>query len=126
MLGSRSLKMSLPPFSIDVIGEAYLNGSKIMMISLQNLFCLDRRHGMMMIVRNVDLYRMLNTLVWQTLFKELVREKSFIGTCNFLSAIRHDQQNKEKVSRKVNSTCQATKKDKVKQVLARFNLENME
>jgi hypothetical protein len=46
--------------------EAYLNGSKIMKMTSQNLFCLDRRHGMMVIVRNVDLYRMLKTLVWLT------------------------------------------------------------
>jgi hypothetical protein len=47
--------------------------------------------------------------------EELVRDKSFVETCNFprSHAIRHEQQNKEKVTRQVNSTCQTTKKDKV-------------
>jgi hypothetical protein len=58
-----------------------------------------------------------------TVFEELVRVKSFIETCNFLRshAIRHDQQSKEKATRQVNSTRQATsasKKDKVKLSLA--------
>jgi hypothetical protein len=41
-----------------------------------------------------------------TVFEELVRNKSFIETCNFLRshAIRHDQQNKEKATRQVNIT----------------------
>jgi hypothetical protein len=55
-----------------------------------------------------------------TVFEESVRVKSFIEACNFLRshATRHDQQNKVTATRQVNSTCQATKKDKVKQVLA--------
>jgi hypothetical protein len=58
-----------------------------------------------------------------TVFEELVRDKSFIEACNFLRshAIRHDQQHKENATRQVSSTCRATKKDKVKQVLALVN-----
>ena len=67
---------------------------------------------------------MLRTLAWLTqYFEELVRNKTFIETCNFLRshAIRHDQQNKERTARKINATNQAHKKDKVKQVLALIN-----
>jgi hypothetical protein len=61
-----------------------------------------------------------------TVFEALVSDKSFLETCNFLRshAIRHDQQNKEKNARQINSTSQspgATKKDKIKTVLALTN-----
>jgi hypothetical protein len=61
-----------------------------------------------------------------TVFEELVRNKSFIETCNFLRshAVRHDQQNKDKATRQVNATSQPStynKKDKAKQVLALIN-----
>jgi len=58
-----------------------------------------------------------------TVFEELVRNKTFIETCNFLRshAIRHDQQNKERIARQINAANQAHKKDKVKQVLALIN-----
>ena len=61
-----------------------------------------------------------------TVFEELVSDKSFIETCNFLRShdIRHDQQNKEKAERKIHNTSQSssgTKRDKVKRVLALIN-----
>jgi hypothetical protein len=61
-----------------------------------------------------------------TVFEELVRDRFFVETCNFLisHAIRHDQQSKEMTTRKVNCTSQATstsKKDKARQVLALVN-----
>jgi hypothetical protein len=61
-----------------------------------------------------------------TVFEALVDDKSYLETCNFLRshAIRHDQQNKEKNARQVNNTSQspgATKKDKIKTVLALIN-----
>jgi hypothetical protein len=45
-----------------------------------------------------------------TVFEELVRDKFFIKTCNFLRshAVRHDQQTKDKVTRQVNTTSQPT------------------
>jgi hypothetical protein len=61
-----------------------------------------------------------------TVFEALVNDKSFLETCNFprSHAIRHDQQNKEKNARQVNSTSQSpgtSKKDKIKTVLALIN-----
>jgi hypothetical protein len=61
-----------------------------------------------------------------TVFEELVRNKTFIETCNFLRshAVCHDQQNKEKATRQVNTTSQpstSNKKYKTKQVLALIN-----
>jgi hypothetical protein len=61
-----------------------------------------------------------------TVFEELVQNKSFIETCNFLRshAVRHDQQSKDKATRQVNATNQpsnSNKKDKTKQVLALIN-----
>jgi hypothetical protein len=60
-----------------------------------------------------------------TLFEELVRNKSFIENCNFLRShvVRHDQQNKDKATRQVNASQPSTfnKKDKTKQVLALIN-----
>jgi hypothetical protein len=58
-----------------------------------------------------------------TNFEALVDDKSFLETCNFLRshAIRHDQQNKEKNARQINSTSQSpgtSKKYKIKTVLA--------
>jgi hypothetical protein len=54
-----------------------------------------------------------------TVFEELVIDKSFIVTCNFLRshAIRLDQQYKEKAARQIHNTSQLSnraKKDKVK------------
>jgi hypothetical protein len=54
-----------------------------------------------------------------TVFEELVSDKSFIETCNFLRshAIRLDQQNKEKAARQIHNTSQLSNranKDKVK------------
>jgi hypothetical protein len=59
-------------------------------------------------------------------FEELVCDKSFIETCNFLRsyAIRLDQQYKEKAARQFHNTSQSSKrskKDKVKKVLALIN-----
>ena len=61
-----------------------------------------------------------------TVFEELVRNKSFIETCNFLRshAVRHDQQTKDKATRQVNNANQSSssnKKDQTKQVLALIN-----
>jgi hypothetical protein len=61
-----------------------------------------------------------------TFFEELVIDKSFIETCNFLRshAIRLDQQYKEKASRQIHNTSQLSnraKKHKVKKVLALIN-----
>jgi hypothetical protein len=61
-----------------------------------------------------------------TVFEELVSDKSFIETCNFLRshAIRLDQQYKEKAARKIHNTSQLSnraKEDKVKKVLALIN-----
>jgi hypothetical protein len=61
-----------------------------------------------------------------TAFEELVSDKSFTETCNFLRlhAIRLDQQYEEKAARQIHNTIQSynrTKKDKVKKVLARIN-----
>jgi hypothetical protein len=58
-----------------------------------------------------------------TVFEELVSDKSFIETCNFLisHAIRLDQQYKEKAARQIHNTSPLSnraKKDKVKKVLA--------
>jgi hypothetical protein len=59
-------------------------------------------------------------------FEELVSDKSFIETCNYLSshAIRLDKQYKEKAARQIHNTSQSsnrTKKDKGKKVLALIN-----
>jgi hypothetical protein len=61
-----------------------------------------------------------------TVFEELVCDKSFIKTCNFLRshAIRLDQKYKEKAARHIHNTSQSSnkaKKDKVKKVLALIN-----
>jgi signal transduction histidine kinase len=61
-----------------------------------------------------------------TVFEELVSDKSFVETCNFLRshAIRLDQQYKEIAARQIHNTIQSsnrTKKDKVKKVLALIN-----
>jgi hypothetical protein len=61
-----------------------------------------------------------------TVFEELVSDKSFIETCNFLRshAISFDQQYKEKAARQIHNTSQLSnraKKDKVKKVLALIN-----
>jgi hypothetical protein len=61
-----------------------------------------------------------------TVFEALVSHKSFLETCNSLRshAIRHDQQNKEKNARQINSTSQTpgtSKKEKIKAVLALIN-----
>jgi hypothetical protein len=59
-------------------------------------------------------------------FEELVSDKSFIETCDFLRshAIRLDQQYKEKAARQIHNGRQLSsraKKDKVKQVLELIN-----
>jgi hypothetical protein len=61
-----------------------------------------------------------------TVFEELVSDKSFIETCDFLTshAIRIDQQYKEKSARQIHNTSQLSnraKKDKFKKVLALIN-----
>jgi hypothetical protein len=61
-----------------------------------------------------------------TVFEELVSDKSFIETCNFLRshAIRLDWQYKEKTARQIHNASQLSiraKKDKVKKVLALIN-----
>jgi hypothetical protein len=77
VLGSRNLNMSKLLCSTGIIGEVYLNGSTTFKMPLQNLFCLDRRHGMKL-VRNVDLFRMLRNIgMVDTAFEEVVRDKSF-------------------------------------------------
>jgi hypothetical protein len=60
------------------------------------------------------------------IFEELVSDKSFIETCNFLRshAIRLYQQYKEKAARKIHNNSRLSnraKKDKVKKVLAVIN-----
>jgi hypothetical protein len=61
-----------------------------------------------------------------TVFEELVSDKSFIETCNFLRshAIRLDQRYKEKAARQIHNTSQSSnraKNDKVKKVLTLIN-----
>jgi hypothetical protein len=61
-----------------------------------------------------------------TAFEEVVSDKSFTETCNFLRshAIRLDQQYKKKAARQIHNTSQLSnraKKDKVKKVLAPIN-----
>jgi hypothetical protein len=61
-----------------------------------------------------------------TVFDELVSDKSFIKICNFLRshAIRLDQQYKEKAAIQIHNASQSSnrsKKDKVKNVLALIN-----
>jgi hypothetical protein len=61
-----------------------------------------------------------------TVIEELVSDKCFIETCNFLRShsIRLDQQYKEKAARQIHNTSQLSnrsKKDKVKKVLALIN-----
>jgi hypothetical protein len=60
-----------------------------------------------------------------TVFEELVSDKSFIETCDFFRShtITHDQQNKERSARQIHNTYQSpstgtTKKDKIKNFLA--------
>jgi hypothetical protein len=67
-----------------------------------------------------------NISLVDTLFEELVSDKSFIETCNSLRshAIRLDQQYKEKAARQIHNTSHSSnmsKKDKVKKVLALIN-----
>jgi hypothetical protein len=57
-----------------------------------------------------------------TVFEELVNDKSFVETCNFLRSL--DQQYKEKSTRQIYNTSQLSnraKKDKVKNILALIN-----
>jgi hypothetical protein len=67
-----------------------------------------------------------NISLVDTVFEELVSDKSFIETCNFLRshAIRLDQQYKEKAARQIHNTSQSSnksKKDKLKKILALIN-----
>jgi signal transduction histidine kinase len=60
------------------------------------------------------------------MFEELVSDKSFIETCNFLRSHvnRLDQQYKEKAARQIHYASQSSnraKKDKFKKVLALIN-----
>jgi phage anti-repressor protein len=59
-----------------------------------------------------------------TVFEELVSDKSLIETCNFLRfhAIKLDQQYKENAARQIHNTSQLSnraKKDKVKEIKKR-------
>jgi hypothetical protein len=59
-------------------------------------------------------------------FEELVSDKYFTETCNFLRshAIRLDQQYKEKAARQIHNTSKLSnraKRDKVKKILALIN-----
>jgi hypothetical protein len=61
-----------------------------------------------------------------TVFEELVSDKSFVETCNFIRshAIRLDQQYKEKAARQIHNTSQSSnraKKNKVKKILELIN-----
>jgi predicted aspartyl protease len=84
---------------------------------------------MMMKSRSVALYRILKTQnigLVDTVFEELVSDRSFIETCNLLSSntIRLDQQYKEKAAKQIHNTSKSynrAKKDKVKKVLALIN-----
>jgi hypothetical protein len=93
----------------------------------QNWLYLVKRLGMMMKSKSVALYRMLKILVWLIqCFEELVSDKSFIETCNFLrsNTIRFDQQYKEKAARQIHNASQSSngaKKDIVKKVLEIIN-----
>jgi hypothetical protein len=60
--------VSLIRFSIVIIEEDLLNGSKTMKMLSQNCLYLAKRLGMMMKSRSVALYRMLKILVWLTQF----------------------------------------------------------
>jgi hypothetical protein len=73
---------------------------------------------------------MLKILVWliqvDTVFEELVSDKSFIETCKFLRShvISLDQQYKEKAARQIHNASQLSnraKKDKVKKVFSLIN-----
>jgi hypothetical protein len=120
MLGSRSLKMSFPPFSMGIIFkwiQDYEDAFKELVLLGQKTWE-DDDSKKRRFVQNAQNIGMVDTV-----FEELVRDKSFIEACSVLRShdIRHDQQNKEKATRQVNSTYQANKKDKVKQVLALVN-----
>jgi hypothetical protein len=92
---------------------------------------LGKRLGMMMKLRSeIKKHRFVqiaqNTGIVDTVFEELVSDKSFKETCNFLRshAITLDQQYKEKATRQIHNTTQLSnraKKDKVKKVLALIN-----
>jgi hypothetical protein len=67
-----------------------------------------------------------NISLVDTVFEELVSDKSFIEPCNFLRShdIRPDQHYKEKVARQIHNVGQLSnraKKEKVKKVLALIN-----
>jgi hypothetical protein len=67
--GNRNVRIKRLEFlsiqsSIVIIGKDLLNGSKTMKMPSQNWLYLDKRLGMMMKSRSVDLYRMLKILVW--------------------------------------------------------------
>jgi hypothetical protein len=64
--------------------------------------------------------------LFDTVFEELVNDKSFIETCNFLRSqdIGLDQKSKENAARQIHNASQSSdrsKKDKVKRVLALIN-----
>jgi hypothetical protein len=83
--------------------EDLLNGSKTMKMTSQNWFYLNRRLGMMMNQEASVCTEYAKHGLVDTVFEELVSDKSFIETCNFLRshAIRIDQQYKEKAARKI-------------------------
>jgi hypothetical protein len=71
-------------------------------------------------------YNAQNTCLVDSVFEEVVIDKSFIETCDFLRshAVRLDQQYKEKATRQIHNTSQLSngaKKDKVKKVLVLIN-----
>jgi hypothetical protein len=96
-----------------------------MKIPSQNLLYLSKRPRMVMKSRIVGLYTQ-NIGMVHTVFEELVSDKSFIETFDFLRshAIRLDQQYKKKAARQIHNTSQSSnrsKNDKFKKVLALIN-----
>jgi hypothetical protein len=61
---SKDYKVSLIRFSIVIIGEDLLNGSKTMKMLSQNWLYLEKRLGIMMTSRSIGMYRMLKIMVW--------------------------------------------------------------
>jgi hypothetical protein len=64
MSESRDLKMLSLQFTTDITEVDCLHGFKTMKMLSLNYFCLERRYGMMMVARNVILFRMPRIVAW--------------------------------------------------------------
>jgi hypothetical protein len=78
------------------------------------LISLEKQYGMMMGARKRQFVQNFQDICMvDTVIEELVRNKSIIEACTFLRSheVHHDQQNKDKATRQVNSisqSCSAT------------------